>query len=140
MHKWISLHRMTRSAFSRPYGNCWRQSTLGVCWCRPTRCTRTALFPLPRPARRRLPDRRQARAPQWVPVDPRSAHQRTPDPLANQQPGNRVRSLHHLGVAGNAGGGLGDGAVAEQCDSKDPLQKKARQTELQQSEKEYNVN
>ena len=37
---------------SRPCARCCRQSNLKVCWCRPTRCTRTVLFPLPRPARR----------------------------------------------------------------------------------------
>ena len=31
-------------ARSRHYDNCWRQSTLRVCWCRPTRCMQTALF------------------------------------------------------------------------------------------------
>ena len=40
----------------RHCGSCWRQSSWKAFWCRRTRCIQTALFPLPRPARCRLPD------------------------------------------------------------------------------------
>lgn len=87
-----------------------------VCWCKPTRCMRTALFPLPRPAQRRLPDRGQTWPPQRVSVDSRWAHLRPADPLAHQQAGNQTGPRHHLGLAGDAGTGVGGGAVAGQRD------------------------
>ena len=67
--------------------SCWRRWSSTGSWCRPTRCMRTALFPLPRPARRRLPDCRQTQPPQGVSADQGQAYLRPPDPLVHQQTG-----------------------------------------------------
>lgn len=44
-------------------------------------------FPLPRPAGRRLPDRRQTQSPQGVSADSRPAHLRSAGPMEHQQTG-----------------------------------------------------
>jgi hypothetical protein len=59
---------------SRRYGSCWIGWSSRGCWCRRTRCMRTALFPLPRGARCRLPDRCETQPRQGV-----SGHQGSPD-------------------------------------------------------------
>jgi hypothetical protein len=41
-------------------------------------------FTLPRPGRRRLPDRRQAHSPQGISPDKISAYQQAPNPLVHQ--------------------------------------------------------
>jgi hypothetical protein len=58
------------AAKARRCVSCWTRLNWKACWCRRTRCIQTALFPLPRPARCRLPDRRQTWPPQGVSADP----------------------------------------------------------------------
>ena len=48
------------------------------------------LFPLPRQARRRLPDCRQTKSSQRVSADQRQAQLRPPDPVAHQQTGGET--------------------------------------------------
>ncbi len=63
---------MSAARFRR-CASCWRLWSWRVCWCKRMCCMPTALFPLPRPARRRLPDCRQTQPPQMVSADQRPA-------------------------------------------------------------------
>ena len=73
---WPSLRTptpLTAAARSALCGSCSIAWSSVACWCRRMRCMRTALFPLPRAAWRRLPDCRETQSPQGVSDHPRSA-------------------------------------------------------------------
>jgi hypothetical protein len=71
-------------------------------------------FPLPRPARGRLPDRRQAQPPHGVSAEQRPAQLRPANSVAQQQTGSETGQGHHLDPAEDAGAGVGGGAVPGQ--------------------------
>ena len=70
---------------SRPCASSSIVWTSRVCWCKRTRCMRTALFRLPRAAWSRLSDRGETLTPQGVSGDPRSTDLRQEHAAAGPQ-------------------------------------------------------
>ncbi|MEB3316953.1 MAG: transposase family protein [Cyanobacteriota bacterium] len=97
-----TTHATGASAKSMLRASRWRLSSLTGSKCRPMRCMGTALFPLPRPARRRLPDRGQIQPPQGVSADQRQARPRPPEPVVHQRRGGGRSYITSLRTSASA--------------------------------------